>query len=156
MTTLVFNNCSGIHQLKAIQELSISKEKAWSFLINPKNLALITPPKMDFTITTPYTGDEIYAGQIISYKVSPFPFTRSNWVTEITKVKEGYYFIDEQRFGPYKMWHHEHIIEETDSGVIMTDIISYKLPFGFIGRMSGRDDQPELVPLMLCTLDLDQ
>ena len=132
---LKFTKSSNIFQLKAEQELPISKKEAWDFLVNPKNLQKITPPHMGFEITSPYTGNEVYEGQIITYKVYPFKGIKSYWVTEITKVKEGEYFIDEQRFGPYKMWHHEHFIEEKNGGVLMTDVISYKIPFGLIGRM---------------------
>lgn len=130
-----FTKSSNIYQLRAEQSLPISKKEAWDFLSNPQNLKVITPPHMGFEITSPYTKDEVYEGQIITYKVYPFKGIKSYWVTEITKVQDQEYFIDEQRFGPYKMWHHEHFIEETDNGVLMTDIISYKMPFGFIGRM---------------------
>lgn len=130
-----FTKSSNIYQLRAEQSLPISKKEAWDFLSNPQNLKVITPPHMGFEITSPYTNDKVYEGQIITYKVYPFKGIKSYWVTEITKVQDQEYFIDEQRFGPYKMWHHEHFIEETDNGVLMTDIISYKMPFGFIGRM---------------------
>lgn len=136
MSNITFTKSSGIYQLKAEQYLPISKDDAWSFLVNPKNLSIITPPHMNFKITSPYTNDKIYAGQIITYKVSPFKGFRSNWVTEITEVVEGKYFIDEQRFGPYAMWHHEHMIEEKNNGTNMIDIISYKPPFGFIGALA--------------------
>ena len=76
----------------------------------------------------------MYPGQIIQYTVSPFAGLNTRWVTEITHVKEGVYFVDEQRFGPYALWHHKHFIKETDTGVLMEDIIDYKLPFGFLGR----------------------
>jgi ligand-binding SRPBCC domain-containing protein len=132
---LKFTKSSNIFQLKATQQLPISKKEGWSFLSNPKNLQKITPAEMGFEITSPYTGDKVYEGQIITYKVYPFKGIKSYWVTEITKVKEEEYFIDEQRFGPYKMWHHEHFIEENKDGVLMTDIISYKIPFGFFGRL---------------------
>ena len=132
---LKFTKSSNIFQLRAEQQLPITKKEAWDFLSNPKNLQKITPPQMGFEITSPYTEDKVYEGQIITYKVYPFKGIKTYWVTEITKVKEGDYFIDEQRFGPYKMWHHEHFIEENANGVLMTDIISYKIPFGFIGRL---------------------
>jgi ligand-binding SRPBCC domain-containing protein len=90
---------------------------------------------MGFRITSGTPG-RMYEGQIITYRVSPFPGVRTNWVTEITQVSEGHYFVDEQRFGPYRMWHHEHRFEEQNGGVLMTDRVSYKLPFGFIGRMA--------------------
>lgn len=123
-----------LYQLCAKQFLPISKEEGWEFLSNPKNLKTITPPHMGFHILS--GGDEpMYAGQIIQYVVKPFPFMSTKWVTEITHVIPGEYFVDEQRFGPYALWHHKHFIRETTDGVEMEDIIDYKLPFGFLGAL---------------------
>jgi ligand-binding SRPBCC domain-containing protein len=90
---------------------------------------------MGFAITSG-KPDAMYSGQIITYKVSPFPGIKSNWVTEITHMLKGSYFVDEQRFGPYKMWHHEHHIYPHQDGVLMKDKISYKLPMGVLGRIA--------------------
>ncbi len=124
---------SGIYTLFSEQTLDISLEKAWNFFSSPKNLAKITPGDMGFKITSGEPG-KMFPGQIISYKIKILPFGSSNWVTEITQVEDLSYFIDEQRFGPYKMWHHEHHFSETEKGTKMTDKISYKIPFGFVGR----------------------
>ena len=122
-----------LYQLHAKQELPISQKKAWKFLSNPNNLKIITPKHMAFTVLS--GGDRpMYAGQIISYKVSPLPFYSTKWVTEITHVKEGEYFVDEQRFGPYALWHHKHFLKPIEGGVEMEDLIDYKLPFGFLGH----------------------
>lgn len=126
---------SGIYTLEVSQFLKIAQEDAWNFFSSPGNLSKITPPSMGFVITSG-PAKRMYAGQIISYRVSPFAGFRSNWVTEITRVEEGRFFVDEQRFGPYRMWHHEHIFEPKDSGVLMTDRISYKLPMGILGRLA--------------------
>ena len=126
---------SGIYTLKVHQKLPISINEAWEFFSEPGNLTKITPPHMGFKITSELT-DQIYTGQIITYRVKPIPYLIVNWVTEITTCISNRYFIDEQRFGPYKMWHHEHHFDEIDSGVKMTDIVSYKLPFGIFGQLA--------------------
>jgi ligand-binding SRPBCC domain-containing protein len=77
----------------------------------------------------------MFPGQIIQYTVSPFPGIKTLWVTEITHVQEPAYFVDEQRFGPYSLWHHKHFLRAVPGGVEMEDVIDYKLPFGFLGRM---------------------
>lgn len=126
---------SGIFTLKTKQELPITLEHAWQFFSNPKNLEKITPKDMHFKITSTNKSDA-YSGQIITYKIGILPLITSNWVTEITQVVQNTYFIDEQRFGPYKMWHHEHFFEKTANGIIlMHDKISYKLPFGIVGNI---------------------
>ena len=125
---------SGIYTLRVEQFIPVSIDRAWDFFSNPENLAAITPPKMNFNITSGKPL-KMFAGQIISYKVSVLPFIRSNWVTEITQVKEHSYFIDEQRFGPYKMWHHEHHFKIQNEGVLMMDKVTYKIPFGLLGRL---------------------
>ncbi len=130
-----FRYHSGIYTLTAETELPITIEEAWEFFSSPGNLSVITPPRMAFVITSGET-EAMYPGQIITYKVSPIPLIRSNWVTEITQVEQGKFFVDEQRFGPYAMWHHEHHFVETKSGTLMKDKVSYKLPFGFVGKIT--------------------
>lgn len=124
---------SGIYTLEVRQQIPVEMKQAWSFFSSPENLSVMTPPEMNFKITSG-KPEKIFAGQIISYKVNALPFIKSNWVTEITQVKEQAYFIDEQRFGPYKMWHHEHHFKGNEKGILMTDRITYKIPFGFLGQ----------------------
>ncbi|CAM1346093.1 SRPBCC family protein [Tenacibaculum crassostreae] len=131
-----FKRHSGIYTLETEQELVVSIKEAWNYFSSPENLEKITPPSMGFQITSK-VDKKAYEGQIITYKVSPLPFIKTNWVTEITKVKEECFFIDEQRFGPYKMWHHEHFFESLPNGnTLMKDKISYKIPFGFLGYLA--------------------
>lgn len=125
---------SGIYTLLSEQFIPWSLERVWSFFSHPANLARITPDKMGFQITSP-AANSTYPGQIITYKIGILPGIKSNWVTEITQVETNKFFIDEQRFGPYRMWHHEHHFESTGNGVIMKDKISYKIPFGFLGHL---------------------
>ena len=130
-----FKSHSGIYSLEVTQFLKISLSEAWDFFSSPGNLSKITPDHMGFEITSGIPA-KMYTGQIITYKVSPFLGIKTNWVTEITHVAEGRFFVDEQRFGPYRMWHHEHHFEMKDDGVLMTDRVSYRLPFGFLGRIA--------------------
>lgn len=126
-----------IYQLKSSQILPISLSTAWKFFSDPKNLSKITPKWLNFEITS-NLPNRMYAGLIITYKVRPLLNIPQTWVTEITHVNEPYYFVDEQRFGPYKMWHHEHIFTEIpDVGVEMQDIVSYAVPFGILGRIAN-------------------
>lgn len=124
-----------LYQLHSKQALPITKNEAWDFLSNPENLKVITPERMGFHILSG-ADRPMFSGQIIQYKVSPFPGYTTKWVTEITHVKEGDYFVDEQRFGPYALWHHKHFIKEIDGGVEMEDIIDYKIPFGILGQLA--------------------
>jgi len=123
-----------IYRLHEKQNLPISTTEAWDFLSNPKNLKVITPDYMGFNILTG-ENKSMYAGQIIQYIVTPIAGIKTKWVTEITHVKEGEYFVDEQRFGPYSLWHHKHFIKEIKGGVQIEDIVDYKLPLGVLGQM---------------------
>ena len=122
-----------LFQLNVKQLLSISMDEAWSFFSDPKNLPKLTPSWLNLKITSDLP-DEMYEGMIISYKVHPILGIPFHWVTEITSVKEKNFFIDEQRFGPYKFWHHQHHFKETGNGIEMQDIVSYALPFDPISR----------------------
>lgn len=129
-----FSTKGTVYRLSSKQKLPISVNEAWEFLSSPKNLKTITPDYMSFDILS---GAEkpMFAGQIIQYIVTPILGIKTNWVTEITHVVDKKYFVDEQRFGPYALWHHKHFIKEIDGGVEMEDIIDYKIPLGFLGRL---------------------
>lgn len=133
-----FYTHSGVHTLLVEQELPVGRMKLWEFLSKPQNLSEITPRDMGFQVTSPVLSGQMYPGQIITYYVFPFKGIRTCWVTEITHVQEGWYFVDEQRFGPYRFWHHKHFLGEAENGVRMTDEVTYKLPMGFIGRWINR------------------
>ena len=126
------------YQLIKKQHLSTDMDTIWDFVSSPKNLKEITPDYMLFEITSKAIKDKMYPGMIISYKVSPVFNIKMNWVTEITQVKDKQFFIDEQRMGPYKMWHHQHFFEEQNDGVLMTDIVTYIPPLGILGDIANR------------------
>lgn len=123
-----------IYRLHTVQKLPISVEQAWDFLSDPGNLKTITPDYMGFNILSG-ADRKMFAGQIIQYIVTPIAGIPTKWVTEITHVKDKEFFVDEQRFGPYALWHHKHFIKAIPGGVEMEDIVDYKLPFGLLGQM---------------------
>ncbi|MHA7843195.1 MAG: SRPBCC family protein [Winogradskyella sp.] len=123
-----------IYTLHKKQNLPISVDEAWEFLSSPKNLKTITPDYMGFNILSG-ADRPMFPGQIIQYIVTPVLGIKTKWVTEITHVKDKEYFVDEQRFGPYALWHHKHFIKPIDGGVEMEDIVDYKIPMGILGQM---------------------
>ncbi|MEO6452485.1 MAG: SRPBCC family protein [Ginsengibacter sp.] len=128
---------SKVYSFKKIQVLPISLGKAWDFFSDPANLANITPGNIGFDIISKHHGEKMYAGQIIEYTVKPVLGIPLYWMTEITHIETQKYFIDEQRYGPYALWHHQHHFKETENGVEMTDIIHYKIPFWFFGDIAN-------------------
>ena len=127
-----------VFQFHTKQKIPASTWKVWAFMSSPRNLTRITPKDMGFEITTQYLRENMHEGQIITYKVKPLLGFKTTWVTEITHVEDGLYFVDEQRKGPYKMWHHEHWIHPIEGGVLMEDLVTYEPPFGFIGKIINR------------------
>jgi ligand-binding SRPBCC domain-containing protein len=117
-----------LYQYKRKQLIPVSLETAWRFFSDPGNLALITPPWLGFSIRSELP-DKMYPGLIIAYKVSPLLGIKMNWITEITHTNEPHYFVDEQRFGPYNFWHHEHHFKAYGDTTEVTDIVRYGLPF---------------------------
>ena len=112
-------------------------EVAWDFFSRPQNLKEITPSNLGFKILSKHHGDRMYPGQIIEYKVSPLLGIPLYWMTEITQVADKQFFIDEQRYGPYSLWHHQHHFKEIPGGIEMTDIVHYKVPFWFLGDIAN-------------------
>jgi ligand-binding SRPBCC domain-containing protein len=127
---------SKVYSLKTNQKLPITLEQAWDFFSSPANLKEITPDNLGFKIVSQHHSDKMYPGQIIEYTVSPVLGIPMYWMTEITHVEDKKYFVDEQRFGPYSMWHHQHHFKTVEGGVEMTDIVHYKLPFWFLGDIA--------------------
>ncbi|MGE5431589.1 MAG: SRPBCC family protein [Syntrophomonadaceae bacterium] len=123
-----------VYRLESKQVLPIGKNECWKFFSDPGNLQKMTPPELDFKIQTELS-EKMYPGQIIIYRIKIFPLIYVTWVTEITHVTDYEFFIDEQRFGPYKFWHHQHIFREVSQGIEMTDRVHYAIPFGLMGRI---------------------
>lgn len=112
--------------LKETHKIPVNIDEAWSFFSNPLNLKEITPPSLNLLVTNEMP-EKMHAGMIITYVVEPFPKIKMSWVTEITNMQEPFFFVDEQRFGPYKFWHHQHLFKEIDGGVEVTDLVHYKI-----------------------------
>ena len=126
------------YEYKFEQYIPIPLAEAWDFFSSPLNLSKITPPQMKFVVTSDYNEKtKMYPGMIITYKITPIFGIKMNWMTEITHVKDNEYFVDEQRFGPYALWHHQHHFKEVKGGVLMTDILHYAIPYGIIGRLAN-------------------
>lgn len=122
-----------VHQLEREQTIPAAVSTVWAFFATPRNLNALTPPSMHFRML----GDvpPMYAGQMISYRIRVAPLVRLRWVTEIVHVEPGRYFVDEQRIGPYRLWHHEHHFEEAAGGTRMVDRVTYALPLGPVGDL---------------------
>ena len=129
---------SKFYSLKTVQNIPISLDAAWDFFSSPANLKEITPSNLGFQIVSKYHGEKMYPGQIIEYIVKPILGIPLYWMTEITHVEDKKYFVDEQRFGPYTMWHHQHHFRAVDGGVEMTDIVHYKLPLWILGDIANK------------------
>ncbi len=125
------------YQFRHEQFIKSSISEVWDFISMPQNLRRITPPSMGFDIRTPDLPDAVYEGMIITYTVRPLLGIPTTWVTEITHVVPQTYFVDEQRVGPYSLWHHEHHIKAVDEGVLMKDIVSYQPPLGPLGLLAN-------------------
>ena len=123
-----------ISTLQRTQVLPISLPAAWQFFSDPRNLPVITPPDLGFEITS-QLQEQMYAGMVVTYKVAAMAGIKVDWVTEITHVRQPFFFVDEQRFGPYRFWHHQHSFGEVDGGTEMVDLVSYLLPFQPFGQL---------------------
>jgi ligand-binding SRPBCC domain-containing protein len=126
-----------VYQFRREQLVKTDISKLWDFVSSPENLKKITPTSMGFDITSSHLPEKMYRGMIIKYRVKPLAGIPVTWLSEITQVEEGKFFVDEQKAGPYKLWHHQHILEEKNDGVLMTDIVTYKPPFGFFGNIAN-------------------
>lgn len=127
-----------LYQKRFTQFIPVPPDEVWAFIASPSNLKNITPPEMRFEIVTPELPEEMYAGMMVEYRLYVLPALKISWLTEITHIEDKSYFVDEQRIGPYAIWHHEHRIVAYENGTMMTDLLSYKLPFGFFGHVLNK------------------
>jgi ligand-binding SRPBCC domain-containing protein len=121
-----------VYQLRRQQFVAGNPGQVWDFFATPANLDRLTSPHLRFRMV----GDvapRMYAGQMIEYRVGIVPGWSARWVTEITHVREGEYFVDEQRIGPYRLWHHEHHFAPAAGGVTMIDRVTYDPGWGWLG-----------------------
>ncbi len=132
-----------LHRFEATQLVAAPLDEAWAFFSDPRNLAAITPPDMGFEITSP-VHDHVYPGLFVTYRVRPLLGIPVEWVTEITHVDEGSRFIDEQRMGPYRLWHHEHTFRAVGDMTEMHDVVYYALPFGRLGSLAHAVVRPRI------------
>lgn len=125
-----------IHRLKQEQLLPIPLTQAWEFFATPVNLNAVTPPELHFEITSELP-EKMYEGLIITYKIKPMLNIPIDWCTEITHIRDQAYFVDEQRKGPYRMWHHEHHFKAVPGGTLMTDLLHYDIGKAIFGQIAG-------------------
>ncbi len=128
---------SRTYRIRETQLLPVTLEQAWDYFSNPHNLQHITPPSLGFRVTSEPHGNHIYPGQIIEYRIRPVLGIPLYWMTEITHVEDRRFFVDEQRYGPYSLWHHQHHFREIKGGVEMTDIVHYRIPLGWLGDLAN-------------------
>ncbi len=125
-----------LERLHYVLRLPVGLSVAWDFFSDPRNLGRMTPPSLAIEITSG-PPPRMVPGMIITYTIRPLLGIPVRWVTEITHVREPNLFVDEQRFGPYRFWHHQHHFREVDGGIEIADLVHYSLPFGGIGRVLG-------------------
>lgn len=124
-----------MHQLRHTKFVPVDIQTCWDFFSSPNNLKKITPEKMGFNVKNEIP-EKMYEGLMIAYSVTPILGIPMNWITEITKIEHLSYFVDEQRLGPYKIWHHEHHFKAVEGGTEIIDILSYVMPLGFLGTIA--------------------
>ena len=124
-----------VYLLHKRQCLPVSRQQAWDFFSDPHNLAAVTPPDLRLVPFGP-VPERMRPGMIVCYRVRPFPGIRATWVSEITHCMDGEFFVDEQRVGPYKLWHHQHLFHARADGTEVEDLVHYALPFGPLRLLS--------------------
>lgn len=136
-----------LYRMAQEQTLPIPQDEAWRFFSTPGNLPRITPPWLDFTVLSD-AKTEMYAGMILRFRLRPLLGIPVSWTTEITHMQEPAFFVDEQRFGPYRFWHHQHRFSPAGHGTRVEDIVHYRLKGGFLGRVfHTRWIRPRLVEI---------
>jgi ligand-binding SRPBCC domain-containing protein len=119
---------SGVWRLRTELTLPQPIEEVFAFFAEARNLEAITPPWLSFHVETA-APIAMQSGRLIDYRlrVHGIPL---RWQSEISVWEPPYRFVDEQRRGPYRMWHHEHTFVECDDGTLVRDQVDYAVPGG--------------------------
>jgi ligand-binding SRPBCC domain-containing protein len=119
-----------IREFTAEKTLPRPIDEVFAFFADAGNLQAITPPWVHFQILTP-RPIEMRVGTLIDHrlKIRGVPV---RWRSEITVWEPPHRFVDEQRRGPYRLWHHEHILQPCDGGTLCRDVVRYAVPFDFL------------------------
>ena len=123
-----------LHRINRRQLIPISINKAWDFFSNPLNLSKITPPWLNFKVVSGIPQN-MHSGMIITYRITPIAYIQTLWVSEITHVNTPTFFVDEQRIGPFRFWHHQHLFKEVGRDVEIQDIVHYAMPLWPVGEI---------------------
>ena len=107
---IVFNNCRNID----IHQYSASKT-------NEKAIVGRTSGLIDKGETVTWKGKHF--GIYIQHQ------------SIISEMDYPNYFVDEQLKGQFKSFKHQHFFTQKENQTIMTDILDYETPFGFIGKL---------------------
>ncbi len=108
----------------------------FDFFSDPYNLARITPPWLGFHVTR-FDPPNMQAGTLLEYRLRWFGIPY-RWQTLIEVWEPGHRFVDTQLRGPYILWHHTHTFAVRADGVLLTDRVRYRLPFGPLGALAHR------------------
>jgi ligand-binding SRPBCC domain-containing protein len=113
----------------------VSVREAFEIFKDPRNLSRITPPWLNFRITSEKV--EMRQGAEIAYRIrwAGIPLA---WKTRISEYEPPFFFVDVQQSGPYRHWVHRHTFRPTEGGTLVKDRVEYALPLGWLGRLAHR------------------
>jgi ligand-binding SRPBCC domain-containing protein len=121
----------------AEQFVPLPRDRVFAFFSTPRNLEAITPPWLKFRIvheSAPQPGEGVEYTYRLLMRGIPM-----RWKSRLTEWVPGERFVDVQLRGPYAEWHHTHTFEDVEGGTLIRDRVSYRLPFGWFGRLvAGR------------------
>jgi ligand-binding SRPBCC domain-containing protein len=123
-----------VHQLHRRTWLPVDPDVAFAFFGDPHNLQRITPPELDFAIAHGPDGP-MREGLEIEYRLRLWgvPF---RWRSRIVDWRPGREFVDTAIVGPYRYWHHRHVLLAADGGTTMLDLVDYALPLQPLGEIA--------------------
>ncbi len=121
------------YTLRCEMKVPLGLKETFAVFEDPRNLARITPPWLNFRIVSPRV--EMRPGAEIDYEIRWFGLPMK-WKTIIAAYEPPFVFVDVQERGPYSFWRHTHSFREVPGGTAVADRVDYRLPLGPLGSIA--------------------
>ena len=111
--------------------LARTRAEVFAFFADSSHLLLITPPA--FRLRLVGSPPALSTGAVLDMRLQ-WLGVPIRWRTFIREWDPPYRFVDVQVRGPYARWEHRHRFLEEGDGTWVEDRVTYRLPFGPLGR----------------------
>lgn len=107
-------------------------EALFDFHLQSKNIKLITPS--DTKVILENENFQAKEGEVLKITSIKY-FIPTKWEVKIAKLERPNLLVDVALKSPFALWEHTHSFKQVGEFCELTDIVKFKMPFGFFGTL---------------------